>query len=573
MNDVPLPFEIVVDPLFAPLFDCQPVAEKIRSAASGALRTLLRELGLPMAPQVQFRSEPLSNGIALRVRGRELPYPRDSFAQARSSWSASENTWRDWVGEHVANGGWERARDDASVGDAIAAFIGRLVWGIAAWRPDRLFDAEVAAAWLAVRKLQCAASLSGNLPDPSRLVEILRPVLALGIAIADAAAILPLLVEAGKDSNEVAEHLIERLRPRSISLLAHPAYRQELLADFDDASQRLRDSLFFALGVRVPPIKFVQEETIPPRMLALRIHHVTLPPRLGLAAGELFAAASPESLPQGMTRTASPAPHPLTGAPGAVVANEAADRLATDGVVTWNPISYGLLCVEQQLRRHAGALISVEGVEADLAALHVHFPELVLAALERVPLTSMVQLFRALVAEQASIRNSRTILQSAATFDTVVLDGQSRIALDDRLVLHPRLADHASGNDVNDIVAFVRIGLQLQIEAQSRRGSKTLQVLQAGQAMEDSLLDLVVELARAGESALIAAPVRKYLVDRIAAAWTLAGPPVVLTTVTVRRALHTLVGDEFPDATVIAYEELPTNSQLEPVAAIELPRT
>src|SRR4051812_20679098 len=118
MNDAPLPFEIVVDPLFAPLFDCQPVADKIRAAAAGTLRSLMRELGLPMAPQVQFRSEPLSNGIALRVRGRDLPYPRDSFAQAGSSWSTSDHAWRDWVNEHVANGAWMHARDDGAVGDA-----------------------------------------------------------------------------------------------------------------------------------------------------------------------------------------------------------------------------------------------------------------------------------------------------------------------------------------------------------------------------------------------------------------------------------------------------------------------
>ena len=571
MNDAPLPFEIVVDPLFAPLFDCQPVAEKIRAAAAGVLRTLLRETGLPMAPQVQFRCEPLSNGIALRVRGRDLPYPRDLFARVRSSWSASHQSWHDWVGEHVANGGWERARDDATVREAIAAFIGRLVWGIATWRPERLLDTEVANAWLAVRKIQTAASSTSTFPDPARLGEILRPVLALGIAIADAATILPLLVDAGKDSEELAELLIERLRSRSISLLAHPDYRQELPANFDEVSQRLRDSVFSTLGVRVPPINLVADESIPPGMVAVRIHHVTLAPQIGLRKAELFAAASAESLQQGMKLTASPAPHPLTAAPGAVVANDAAGRLAAGGIATWDPISYALLCVEQQLRWHAGALISVEGVEADLAALHVHFPELVLAALERVPITCMVQLFRALVAEQTSIRNSRTILQSVATFDTVVLDGQSRIALDDRLVLHPQLASHASANDVNDIVAFVRIGLKLQIEAQSRRGSKTLQVLQVDQAMEDSLLELVVELARGGEAALVAAPIRKYLVERMATAWTRPGPPVVLTTVTVRRAFRTLVGDEFPDATVIAYEELPTNSQLEPFAAIQLP--
>jgi flagellar biosynthesis component FlhA len=570
MNDAPLPFEIVVDPILSPLIDCQPLAEKIRAAAVGALRTLVRELGLPVAPQVQFGCEPISTGVALRVRGRDVPYPRDSFAQVRSSWSKSDNEWRDWVAEHVANGRWERARDDAAVGDAVAVFMGRLIGAIAVWRPDRLFDEEVAKAWLAVRKIQSAIPWNGNLPEPSRLVKILRPVLALGIAIADAATILPILDDAESDSDELAERLIERLRSDSIFLLANPSYWRELPADFRDEWQRLRDNLFFQLGVRVPPIHFLEKDTMLPRMMALRIHHVTLPPRLGLAPNELFAAASAESLQQKMKLKASPVPHPLGGAPGAVVA-DGANELAAGGIMTWNPVSFAMLCVEQQLRRHAGALVSVDRVEAELAALHEPFPELVLSALERVPLTRMAELFRALLVEQASIRNSRTILQSAATFDTVVLDGQSRIALDDRLVLHPRLADHASANDVNDIVAFVRIGLRLQIEAQSRRGGTTLQVLLLDQAMEDSLLDLVVELARGGESALIAASVRKYLTDRIEAAWTLPGPPVLLTTVTVRRALRILIGDDFPDATVIAYDELPTTSQLQPFARITPP--
>lgn len=583
MNDLPLPFDLTVDPLLSPLIECAPVAEKIRIAATASLRGLMRELGLPVAPLVQWRCEPVPVGIALRVRGRDLPYPHDLFAQAWNSWSASDPAWREWAALHVAQGGWERARDDAAVCEEISAFIARLVSAIAAWRPDRLFDSEVAAAWLAKARIQGTSASSRSLSETGYLARILHPILALGIAITDAATILPLLTTTEVDPADITEELIDRLRPGYISLLAHPSYWHELVPGIvlprraDDpvlpgetrmVFQRLREDLFFRLGLHVPQIQLVAEDSLPPRMLALRIHHVTLVAWRGLAPGELFAEASADFLKGEMSLDAAPAQHPVARVPGAVIAAGApANPLEARGIPTWTPISYAALCIEKQLRRRAAALVSLDRTEADLAALHVHFPDLVLAALERVPLPRMAQLTRLLAAEQTSVRNSRTILESVATFDTIVADGQSRIVLDDRLVLHPRLAGHASKDEIDDIVAFVRMGLKLQIEAQSRRSGTLLRVLTLDQAVENSLLELF--LGSGGEeSVLVAAPVRSQLAAHISANWNLQAPPVVITKTTLRRTVRALIGDELPEAAVIAYDELPTNCSIEPIGSV-----
>lgn len=581
MNDLPLPFDLTVDPLLSPLIECAPVAEKIRIAATTSLHGLMRELGLPVAPLVQCRCEPVPGGIALRVRGRELPYPHDFFAQAWNSWSATDPAWREWAASHVAHGGWELARDDAAVCEEISAFIARLASKIAAWRPDRLFDSEVAAAWLAKARIQGTSASSGSLSETGYLARILHPILALGIAITDGATILPLLTTAEVHPADITEELIDRLRPGYISLLAHPSYWQELIPGIvlprnaDDpvlhgeagmVFQRLRDDLFFKLGLHVPPIQFVAEDSLPPRMLALRIHHVTLEAWRGLALGELFAEASADFLKGERSLDAAPAQHPVTRVPGAVIA-AGAPANPLRGIRTWTPISYAALCIEQQLRRRAAALVSVDRTEADLAALHVHFPDLVLAALERVPLPRMAQLTRLLAAEQTSVRNSRTILESVAKFDTIVADQQSRIVLDDRLVLHPRLTERASKDEIDDIVAFVRMGLKLQIEAQSCRSGRPLRVLTLDQAVENSLFELL--LGSGGEeSVLVAAPVRSQLAAHISANWNLQAPPVVVTTTTLRRTVRALIEDELPEAAVIAYEELPANCSIQPIGSV-----
>jgi type III secretion protein V len=327
----------------------------------------------------------------------------------------------------------------------------------------------------------------------------------------------------------------------------------------------MRDGLFHELGVLVPTVHVNADQALPENGFEIMIG--TSEPIWidGLSANEILVNDSPDALRlfgvEGRDAT-----NPSTGAAASVVRVAGGEHLTcrAAGFTTWGRAGHLVLHLSAALRRSAAALQTDDATGYLLDALAAVAPELVKAATERYPVRRLTPVLRHLLADEISIRNLRTILESL-----LCLDGSSNVDLG-RFIDFPSNAEplcfDPETRAVPDLPAsvladYVRTWLKPQISHKYAGGSSSISVFLLHPDIEERFRNAASQPLTADETS--------RLHRAIAALPRHPSPrPVLLTNIDVRATVRAALRGEFPTLAVLSYQELTPELNISPLERI-----
>jgi type III secretion protein V len=238
------------------------------------------------------------------------------------------------------------------------------------------------------------------------------------------------------------------------------------------------------------------------------------------------------------------------------------------------------MVVSAAVRRYAGSFWTVDSTDAALFLLRDTFEPLIHAVELRFDHRLLTRVLRSLLDEEISVRNLTVILESMLAIDSVsTLDDRTLIAFPPaagNMALSRRAASVAQ-LQVNDWVTCVRIRLARYLSHKYTRGQSTLIVYLLDPKVE---AELETESGRSpggtDQGPNLHTP-QGYLrlfraIDaEIARLPAHSAKPVILTGQSVRYTLRDLISKDFPNVTVLSYQELSPEMNIQPIARITWP--
>jgi type III secretion protein V len=239
--------------------------------------------------------------------------------------------------------------------------------------------------------------------------------------------------------------------------------------------------------------------------------------------------------------------NPATGKRAAWIPREEAERARSVGLQVWDTQDILLLHLTQYLRKNAKEFIGIQEVQAMVSALKQHYPTLVEETVPKpVSLQTLTEILRRLVEEDVSIRDLKTILQSLCEWGRV-----------EREVL--ALTEH------------VRAGLRTKICYQISRGRPLLFVYRLDPEFEEMFRNSVRQSAGGPYLAMDPALSQQVLAAARAHIGDLppgAQRPVIITDGDIRRFVKRLLDFALSDVTVLSYDQLASQINLQPLGMI-----
>jgi len=307
---------------------------------------------------------------------------------------------------------------------------------------------------------------------------------------------------------------------------------------------QIRRALYRDLGVVLPGVRVRVVPQLPPSGFVVRLSE--LPMRDGvIAIDRCLVDDTPERL-QGLGVEVHPARHPISGRPICSIPAAAAQVIEQAGGVAWPPSQVLAMSLAGVLRRYAYEFVGIQEAQSLLDELEKTHPALVGEVVPKLVSPQLLaDVLRRLVEEQISIRDLRAILQALADWapnekDAVILTEYVRSALK-RQITHDHVRDGA------------------------------LVVWMLDPIIEDAIRGSIQKTATGSYLALDPEMSRDILTafrQALGHAGPDAPPPIVLTSMEVRRYVKRLLEIEQPSVTVLSFQELLPDVNIQPIGRI-----
>lgn len=224
------------------------------------------------------------------------------------------------------------------------------------------------------------------------------------------------------------------------------------------------------------------------------------------------------------------------------------DILEHADIKYWKPLDVMILHLSHFYKTHAGEFLGIQEVRAILEFIEKSFPDLVKEVTRLVPLQKLTEIFKRLIQEQLSIKDLRTILESLSEWaqtekDTVLL------------------------------TEYVRSSMKRYISYKYSQGQTVLSVYVLDQEIEDMIRAAIKQTSAGSYLALDPDSVQLILhALRSTIVPTPPGgqPPVLLTTMDVRRFSRKLIESEYPELPVVSYQEIVPEIRMQPLGRVQL---
>jgi type III secretion protein V len=536
---------------------------------------VLKAFGIPGSPRVEVTkalAAPLSAESILRMRlnGRDCPYPAELLSRV-FAFVTGEEPGDPWQPDQMPVRLTEQP-------EQMSLFAQLLTSAIMQSRPAQLLSARALSS---CREALIEEAGTNDLPDAETLRQMFTEVLRLGISLDNRKVIASVLQEAMKQKwsvETVSEELIAALLPEVIEIQIAPEYFRELTlhatADDRDVFSMMRDGLFYELGVRFPPIRFVPTPELASDSFRFRINHQTTLPWRGLRKEERLVNDTVERLsllvrpPDARARAAT---NPANGNRCAIIAAEDVVKAKDAGLTTWTPLGFMVLALSGELRAHAGCFLDIRAAQTQIDQLKLYFPQLVAAALARYSPEQIARTQRLLLAEELPVRNLRHILQALVDFDFIEVDDSQYILFAPWL---PTRVDPSPewSRDPVALAAQARATMKNYITHKYTRGSWSLPVYLLDPKIEQWIVEhqpfaFDAEMADEvwDECELIRSAIREEVREIF-----LNTRPALLTTVSVRQSLREIIAPVIPAIPALCYQELAPDLNIQPIARISL---
>lgn len=545
-----------------------------RDAAAHELGRLAGMLGVPGSVHLNVGELPVAptsrrQWLKLEVNGVVCSYPDEALCFVHAY--ASDQVASPQLGEQTLLKALQEAcaarfpRPRATVVD----FFRLACADIASRQPGCFLTHEGLRIYLAgLADAECIEARFGS--NPGALLSVLRGVLDLEISIADTTLVSGTLSAAGEGTaSAVFEDLVEALRPDVVEVRLREDDLMQLRRLEPDGEETLlpfmREGLFQELGTLYPDLRIVVDDDLEDQYFSIKINHVTSTPVRGLGPDELFVNDTAERLKK---YGALAALNPATWQPGAITRPPHKAALEANGLTTWTPWGYLILCAAASLRRLGGTFVHRPLVRFRLERLAEAYPAVVEQVLQRRTLDELTYLLRALAAEQISTRDLRAICERLLDQDFEAFEGWRYANLDDHIPLfdvertHPKRPDQKLAS----LLRFLRAGLTRQLGHKFVRGTNTVVVYLLDEAFERMLL----AASREGLTVLQREQALSALRAKLSLLPPTAQVPSVLTLAGARSILTDITRVALPHVSVISYEDLPANMNIQPVDRISL---
>ena len=514
MNDQGLPLRVRVS-LGAPFAAAREAgADTIRARIEADVAELLRDLGVPRSPSVELESlgEETTEPIRVFVEGRPCRFPAPTIADALA----------------YVEGTPQVAADN----DALREGLRRL-------------NAAGAEAVAELAAIVCVTAISDQpeILGAATVDPTVRAALGAGMTVAPKPDKTD---DVGSDGADPVERLIAASAADRIDMHVDPAILRDLTTEFarEDLLQFLRDGLFTELGLPLPPFHIRPDSSLRPGGFAFRINGVRSPARIILAHGTVLVNDTADRL-QLLNVDAQPTLNPATAQPASIVDARHDSVLKEEGLTTWSPAGFLILCFAAAIRRRAYALMTRDVAARMSQQVGWAFPVLNEAVARHVGTDRLTRVLRELLRDGISIHNLRRIEELILRYDTADTNGSGR-----------------------DLVGFVRAGLADLIAHTVSRGTRTAVVYLLEQGLERELTHSIESPGGRGVDDPVAERVAAALRAELAYLPPTAANPALLTRDAARPRLAASVRHEFPRTAVLSYSDLPLDWNVQPVARI-----
>lgn len=314
----------------------------------------------------------------------------------------------------------------------------------------------------------------------------------------------------------------------------------------DQMIPKMRHALYQDLGVRFPGIHVRTESpTLESNEYAIHLNEVPVV-RGKIILKHLLTNETEETL----RRYNVPfiASKGTLGMPALWVDEKYQEILQRAGIRFWTGLEVIILHLSRFYRQFASEFIGIQEVRAILEFIERSFPDLIKEVTRLVPLQKLTEILRRLVQEQVSIKDLRTILEALSEWaqtekDTVLL------------------------------TEYVRSSLKRYISYKYSLGQSVLSVYLLDPEIEDMVRGAIKQTSAGSYLALDPDSVQLILHSmRNTIQPTPPGgqPPVLLTGIDVRRFVRKLIEGEFPDLSVVSYQEIVPEIRIQPLGRIQL---
>lgn len=320
-------------------------------------------------------------------------------------------------------------------------------------------------------------------------------------------------------------------------------------AQFRSKLTALRSSLYYDTGVLVPEIFVTGESPLAP------FHYVFMIKELPVAQGvtkegHFYVNDSIDNL-RVFGIDGEDVRNPADLRPGAWVPEEYRDLATTAGLQIWELGDFILLHISHLLRRHVHEYLGIQEAQALLDFTGRGAPKLVEEIVPRVvPLQTFTEVLQRLVQEGVSIRDVKSILDALAEWGRIE-------------------------KDAAQLTDYVRTSLKRLITFRLVKGGDTLYVHLLDPEIEDLVRSSIRRTSTTAFLALdpaIGSDILAVLREEIGNLPPTAQKPVIVTDMDIRRFVRKLIEVEFPQVSVLSYQELTPDVTVQPISRISLPQ-
>ena len=314
----------------------------------------------------------------------------------------------------------------------------------------------------------------------------------------------------------------------------------------------LRHGLYYELGVNFPGIQ-VRGQTVDMEAEAYVININEVPVARGKVSQGYILVGEPLEQLQLFNITGKETIHPIDGSVVTWVSEQYKDVAVQAGFRMWDISEYLILHLSYLLRKHAHEFLGLQEVQTLLTELEKSHPALVKELVPKyITVLQLSEVFQRLVQEEVAIRDLKNIFSTLAQWAEI-----------ERNTL--ALTEHIRG------------GLKRYITHKYAGHTNTLAVYLLDPGIEDMVRDAIRSTEKGNYLALDPEVTQEIIeaVGKEIASHPFppgAKPPVILTTAEVRRYFRKIIELEFPQLSVLSYQELAENLRIQPIARVNLPR-
>ncbi len=314
----------------------------------------------------------------------------------------------------------------------------------------------------------------------------------------------------------------------------------------DEMIPKMRQALYSDLGVRYPGVHVrTDAPSLEPEEYSIQLNEVPVV-RGKVLQNYVLTNESEENL-QRYNLPFTSYKNSL-GLPSLWVEQQYEELLTKAGIKFWKSLEVVILHLSYFFRHYANEFVGIQEVKSMLEFMEKSFPDLVKEVTRLIPLQKLTDIYKRLIQEQISVKDLRTILEALAEWaqtekDTVLL------------------------------TEYVRSSLKRYVSYKYSQGQSVLSVYILDPEIEDMVRGAIKQTSAGSYLALDPDSVQLILQsirNTVVPPPPGGQPPVLLTAIDVRRFVRKLIEMEYPDVSVVSYQEIVPEIRIQPLGRIQI---